>query len=62
MKHQLKYFDDNCYELTTLRWFRDKFVTKSDIQYYYQIAPIIVNVLIMFLIVMKCINKYMKVL
>ena len=45
MKHQLKYFDDNCYELTTLRWFRDKFVTKSDIQYYYQIAPIIVNVL-----------------
>ncbi len=45
MKHQLKYFDDNCYELTTLRWFRNKFVTKSDIQYYYQIAPIIVNVL-----------------
>lgn len=41
MKHQLKNFDDNCYELTTLRWFRDKFVTKSDIQYYYQIAQLL---------------------
>lgn len=36
-------FDDNCYELTVLRWFRDNFVSKEDIKHYYQIAPIIVE-------------------
>lgn len=43
MKHFRKKFDDNCYELTTLRWFRDKFVSKEDIEHYYKIAPIIVE-------------------
>lgn len=36
-------FDDNCEELTLLRWFRDRFVGKEDIAYYYKIAPIIVK-------------------
>lgn len=36
-------FDDNCEELIILRWFRDKFVSKEDIQHYYKIAPIIVS-------------------
>ncbi len=36
-------FDDNCYELTTLRWFRDNFVSKEDIEHYYEVAPIIVD-------------------
>lgn len=36
-------FDDNCYELTVLRWFRDNFVSKEDKDYYYIIAPIIVE-------------------
>lgn len=36
-------FDDNCYELTTLRWFRDNFVSKDDIEHYYEVAPIIVD-------------------
>lgn len=36
-------FDDNCYELTVLRWFRDNFVSKEDINYYYEVAPIIVE-------------------
>lgn len=36
-------FDDNCYELTILRWFRDNFVSKEDITHYYKIAPIIVE-------------------
>ena len=36
-------FDDNCYELTILRWFRDNFVSQQDIEHYYQVAPIIVN-------------------
>ena len=36
-------FNDNCYELSVLRWFRDKFVSKSDIMHYYEIAPIIVE-------------------
>ena len=35
-------FDDNCEELTILRWFRDNFVTKEDIEHYYHTAPIIV--------------------
>lgn len=36
-------FDDNCYELTVLRWFRDNYVTKEDIEHYYEIAPTIVE-------------------
>ena len=43
MKYFQKNFDDNCYELTVLRWFRDNFVSKEDIKYYYEIAPIIVE-------------------
>lgn len=42
MKYMQESFDDSCYELTVLRWFRDNFVTKEDIEHYYQIAPIIV--------------------
>ena len=36
-------FDDRCYELTVLRWFRDNFVSEEDIKHYYQTAPIIVE-------------------
>jgi hypothetical protein len=36
-------FDDNCEELTILRWFRDNFVSKEDIKHYYKTAPIIVE-------------------
>ena len=36
-------FDDNCYELTVLRWFRDNFVSKEDIKHYYEVAPTIVE-------------------
>lgn len=36
-------FDDNCYELRVLRWFRDNFVSQKDIDHYYKIAPIIVE-------------------
>lgn len=36
-------FDDNCYELTTLRWFRDNYVTLFDKMYYYRVAPTIVR-------------------
>ena len=36
-------FDDNCYELTVLRWFRDNFVSKEDIELYYNVAPTIVK-------------------
>lgn len=43
MKHFCDKFDDNCYELQVLRWFRDHFVSKSDIEYYYKTAPIIVE-------------------
>lgn len=41
-------FDDNCYELTILRQFRDNYVVSNfpkDIDYYYNIAPKIVNVI-----------------
>lgn len=38
-----KTFDDNCYELQVLRWFRDSFVSLDDKEHYYEIAPVIVN-------------------
>lgn len=43
MKYFQEKFDDNCYELTVLRWFRDNFGSKEDIEHYYEIAPIIVE-------------------
>lgn len=43
MKHMKDNFDDNCHELTLLRWFRDKYVSKEDIEHYYEIAPRIVE-------------------
>ena len=43
MKMYSDSFDDNCYELTTLRWFRDTYVSKDDIDKYYNIAPRIVK-------------------
>ena len=43
MKYFQENFDDNCYELTVLRWFRDNFVSKEDIAHYYEVAPIIVE-------------------
>lgn len=43
MKHFQNSFDDNCYELTLLRWFRDNFVSKEDVEHYYEVAPIIVE-------------------
>ncbi len=43
MKYFQENFDDNCYELTVLRWFRDNFVSKEDIEHYYEVAPIIVE-------------------
>lgn len=45
MKHYLDEFDDNCHELSVLRWFRDHFVSKEDIEHYYEIAPIVVKTL-----------------
>ena len=43
MKYFQEKFDDNCYELTVLRWFRDNFVSKEDIKHYYEVAPVIVE-------------------
>lgn len=43
MKYYQENFDDHCYELTILRWFRDNFVCKEDIEHYYEIAPIIIQ-------------------
>lgn len=43
MSHYLINFDDNCYELTALRWFRDNFVSEEDIKHYYKTAPMIVE-------------------
>lgn len=43
MKHFQESFEDSCYELTILRWFRDNFVSKEDIEHYYQTSPYIVN-------------------
>ena len=43
MKYFQENFDDNCYELTVLRWFRDNFISKEDIEHYYEVAPVIVE-------------------
>ena len=43
MKHFMNNFNDKCYELQLLRWFRDNFVSKEDVDHYYETAPIIVN-------------------
>lgn len=43
MKYLQGNFDDNCYELAVLRWFRDIFVSKEDIEHYYEVVPIIVE-------------------
>lgn len=45
MSHFQENFDDNCYELSVLRWFRDTFVSESDIEHYYEVAPRIVEVI-----------------
>ena len=45
MRNHLKEFDNNCEELKVLRWFRDNFVSKEDINEYYDIAPKIVNII-----------------
>lgn len=42
MNFYQKNFDDNCYELFVLRWFRDNYVSKKDIEHYYDVAPKIV--------------------
>lgn len=41
--HFKENFDDNCEELTILRWFRDNYVLKEDIKHYYEVAPLIVE-------------------
>ena len=43
MEHFKNEFDDNCYELTVLRWFRDNFVPDEDVKHYYRVAPSIVE-------------------
>lgn len=43
MKHFQENFDDDCYELRVLRWFRDNFVSPEDIKHYYTVAPYIVK-------------------
>ena len=43
MEFMQENFDDNCYELRVLRWFRDNFVSNCDIKHYYDVAPKIVE-------------------
>ena len=43
LKHFMDNFDDNCHELTVLRWFRDHFVKADDVALYYKVAPLIVE-------------------
>ena len=43
MQHFAQQFNDKCYELQLLRWFRNNFVSEEDITHYYETAPIIVD-------------------
>lgn len=38
-------FDNDCYELTIMRWFRDNFISQEDINHYYEVAPTIVEMI-----------------
>lgn len=43
MRHMRENFDDNCYELDILRWFRDNCISECDKNEYYLKAPVIVE-------------------
>ena len=43
MKHYKDEFNDNCYELLVLRWFRDNYISEDDIEKYYKLSPIIID-------------------
>ena len=43
MKHYMDEFDDNCYYLDILRWFRDNYISLEDKKEYYNIAPKVVE-------------------
>ncbi len=45
MKHYSGSFDDGCYELKVLRWFRDNFVSEEDKKHYYKTSPLIVAII-----------------
>ena len=45
MKHYMNDFDDNCYYLDILRWFRDNYVSIEDKKEYYDVAPRVVAIL-----------------
>lgn len=41
MNHYQDKFDENCYELETLRWFKETCVSKEESNYYDKVSPII---------------------
>lgn len=43
MNHFNVEFNDNCYELQFLRWFKDNFGSIEDVNHYYKTAPTIVD-------------------
>lgn len=43
MKYYKNNFDDNCYYLDILRWFRDVMFSLDDKEEYYEITPNIVE-------------------
>ena len=43
MNHFNVEFNDNCYELQFLRWFKDNFVSIEDVNHSYKTAPTIVD-------------------
>lgn len=62
MEHFQDKFDDNCHELTVLRWFRDNFVSDEDVELYYSLAPTIVENMNSLEDNERYINTYMKML
>ncbi|MDD2435643.1 MAG: hypothetical protein PHO63_05285 [Bacilli bacterium] len=43
MRHMQDSFNNNCEELRALNWFTDNFITKEEMEQYYQIAPLVVK-------------------
>lgn len=40
-RHYGENFKEDCYELRTLRWFRDNILSQDDVDYYYEISQLI---------------------
>lgn len=42
-RHYKDDFDESCYELRVLRWYRDNHLSFEDTEHYYEVSPLIIK-------------------